>query len=858
MAKSLCAKGDQSTRSHISFTVFFSLLLFTLTGLAPQGIEMARAGEEQPLFHDRFQSATPLFTLRFYSGRVESEHMSDPDHIYGNYVVVGDRDHPGHQSNMALYTLSADPDNASVCTGSCAAAWPPFLVNGPSAVSVPAGFPGEVSVIQRTDPDGFQVTLNGRPLYRYAPDQQPGDTKGHLSGGVWQLIIVSQVTSPPPSDIDPEDHDAWFRGLNAWRMPRPQIGACVNCHSPDAYDIARVGFTRDDIMRRAVGDGLGVAEGEAILGLVDIQRARYHMTGENSPFHPDHFRPLQPGNFPLEGDTPAERDLAFARNLRETHNLLIASERIDTLEQAQAARDELLNLDLNTVRVGIPFDRFSEDPHHGSERNTFHDWMPFAPHEVLREHNDVWYALQDAYIADPTPDNLRALILAINEYTSTCRFIRGTAEVDECEVDDGSPGDPGDPGPYGYGPSLEPRNHPPEAEVPRLTRRWNMFRYRNMLLLQHMMRDENLRTHEQGLETAGLMYYPDFHPSDEVYGTMDREDKYQLMQDLNDYTAVWETGEAVGRINWHFDRYDRSNDPQVPAAFASRLGHEVVFDSPLNNSHYQYGGCRDENQMQYKERCYWRVQHQGLRSPWFWMGLAQDPEFLYTRESLEYFHQTYQQVEDYRLHSMFGTFVTALHRSYRHDTRYRGAGNRTLYRSVRHLNDRLMYRSQMTHFNPIGWFGDLDDDRQAEFQLIGGNIGRMYLLLMQEEIQRLGEVFDRDDKDRSNRLLDRIEHNLLSCPNEASNRCIEAPEHQAATSALLENVRALLDDAEVINEWRHEDGSWIQLGSPEAEAARHVHGWHNRWRYSDTAIGAEPPPIPRREFAEDGSCTSGC
>lgn len=816
------------------------LALPALTGHAssPYGwIDRSDDGSGDVFFHDRFQSAVPLQTLRFYSGRIESAHMEDPNHIYGNFVVVGDMDNmPG---NMSLYTLANDPDGQSVCSGGCAQAWPPFMVQGPQAIALPAGFPGEVGVIARSDPDGFQVTLNDRPLYLYAPDEAPGHTRGHLaSNGAWQLVVVSSVTADPPPDIAIEDHDTWLRGLNAWRMPRPQIGACVNCHSPDAYDIARVGFSAEDIMRRAVGDGLGEAEGQAIVDLVDLQRARYFMSGENAPFDPDYFRPMQPGNFPLEGDSDAERDLAFAVNLREAHGLMLVTDRIDTLAQTLAARDELVNLDLNTVRIGIPFDRFSEDPHHGPERNTFHDWIPFAPHEVRREHNDAWYALQDAYILEPTPENLRVLIAAIDDYTTTCRFLINHQDPEDCDVDDGF--DPGDPGPYGV--DDQRQSHPPESEVPRLTRRWNLFRYRNILLLQHMMREENIRTNEHGMASAGLLYYPNIHPDDEAYFELGWQGVYDHIQQLEKITAIWEVGEAVGRINWFFGTDDRANDPQIPMAFRSRLGYEQVFNDPLNDAYFQSSRCRGENRHQYKEFCYWRAQHQGLRAPWFWMGLVQDPEFLYTKSSLEYFHQTYQQVQDYRLHSMFGTFVTQLHRSFRHDTRYRGMGPASHYqhRGVRHLNDRIYMGGQMVHFAPIGWMGALDPARQAEYRQMAANIARMYAWLMYEELDRTGQMIR---PDRAQQLLNRLRSHLLDCDSDDPRLCLEEELHRPATETLLDQLQAMLDEAEEIDR-----DTRIQLGSPEAEAARYIHGQHNRWGVGEDAIGATPPPLPRRVF----------
>ena len=806
---------------------------------SPYSVVAGTPDNDESMFSDRFESAVPFQSLRFYSGRVESVHMEDPDHLFGNFVVVGERS-PGLR-NLSLYTLASDPDNESVCTGGCAEAWPPLMVDGIHDLVFPGGFPGEVSVIERSSPDGFQVTLNDRPLYRFHEDQAPGDTHGHLAGGVWELVIVSSVTGDPPPDIDQEDHDVWYRGINAWRMPRPQIGACVNCHSPDAYDIARVGFSEDDILRRAIGDGLGEAEGLAIADLVKLQRERYDMVGDNAPFDPDYFRPLQPGNWPLEGDSAAERDLAFAVNLRETHRLKLVTERIDSLEKTQAAVNELANLDLNTVRIGIPFDRFSEDPHHGMERNTFHDWMPFAPHEVKREHHDDWYWLQDAYIADPTPDNLRLLIDAITEFTTTCRFLVNTIDPEDCDPDDGGGSDDDSP----YGAFAKSGDHPPESENPRLTRRWNLFRYRNLLLLQHMMREENLRVASGDTETAGLMYFPSIHPDDSEYASWNYQDVYEHVQLVGRTSALWEVGDGVGRINWSFPTDDRSNDPQIPGAFKNRLGYEHVFSNPLNNAHFQQRRCQTEDAMEYKEHCYWRVQHQGLRAVWFWMGFVHDPQFLHTRESLEYFHQTYQQVEDYRLHGVFGTFVTHMHRSFRHDTRYRGAGPHSHYqhRGVRHLNDRLLVQGQMLFSAPAGWMGDLDDERLAEFRFMFANMTRMYAWLFYDELKRTGAVIR---KDRALNYMERIRQFLLDCEIDDARFCLEEEAHREATEALLDEVDALLATAEEID-----SNPGVSLGAPEAEAARFIHGIYNRWGVGADAGGVAPEPLPRRQLIDE-------
>jgi predicted lipoprotein with Yx(FWY)xxD motif len=72
---------------------------------------------------------------------------------------------PGGQ---AVYTWNKEKDHRVHCTGSCAKAWPPVLVEGSATVPKHvAGIMGTFSVVMR--PDGkHQLALDRRPLYTYA------------------------------------------------------------------------------------------------------------------------------------------------------------------------------------------------------------------------------------------------------------------------------------------------------------------------------------------------------------------------------------------------------------------------------------------------------------------------------------------------------------------------------------------------------------------------------------------------------------------------------------------------------------------------------------------------------------------
>ncbi|MFJ5231918.1 hypothetical protein ACIQBJ_18720 [Kitasatospora sp. NPDC088391] len=79
---------------------------------------------------------------------------------------------------------SADPP-ASHCTDACATLWPPELADATGGVPASTGIDAHLlGTVTRAD-GSHQLTLGGRPLYRYAPDSRPGDTKGQGVDGTW-------------------------------------------------------------------------------------------------------------------------------------------------------------------------------------------------------------------------------------------------------------------------------------------------------------------------------------------------------------------------------------------------------------------------------------------------------------------------------------------------------------------------------------------------------------------------------------------------------------------------------------------------------------------------------------------------
>ncbi|MEU1509593.1 hypothetical protein [Kitasatospora sp. NPDC005748] len=90
-------------------------------------------------------------------------------------------------AGFTLYRFDQDTAQPpmSNCNGNCASIWPPAPADG--SVTVKGIDSKLVGTVTRAD-GSKQLTLNGWPAYRYAPDKQPGDTKGQGVGGTWWAL----------------------------------------------------------------------------------------------------------------------------------------------------------------------------------------------------------------------------------------------------------------------------------------------------------------------------------------------------------------------------------------------------------------------------------------------------------------------------------------------------------------------------------------------------------------------------------------------------------------------------------------------------------------------------------------------
>jgi hypothetical protein len=189
-------------------------------------------------------------------------------------------------------------------------------------------------------------------------------------------------------------------------------GSCAGCHSADGYELAKVGFADEAIVRRAK-DHVSDAQAQTLVAYVHALRQKHGMT---ELLHPAKFRPLQPTHLAFAETTPNlvvtdpqaqdERDEAFMNHLVVDRKLLWATGTVDSLEKAQQAYDELHAIDLTQLRLGIPFDHLSEDGFYGDDHLSVFEWFPGMASAPAPADEAAYYAAADDYLADPSDENL--------------------------------------------------------------------------------------------------------------------------------------------------------------------------------------------------------------------------------------------------------------------------------------------------------------------------------------------------------------------------------------------------------------------------------------------------------------------
>ncbi len=108
----------------------------------------------------------------------------------------GPGDHLTDAKGMSLYLFEADGKLESTCYDACAKAWPPLLTNGEPTAG--QGVDKSLLATLKRKDGSTQAAYNGRPLYHFVKDKQPGDMKGQGIkgfGAEWYLISPEGKTA---------------------------------------------------------------------------------------------------------------------------------------------------------------------------------------------------------------------------------------------------------------------------------------------------------------------------------------------------------------------------------------------------------------------------------------------------------------------------------------------------------------------------------------------------------------------------------------------------------------------------------------------------------------------------------------
>ncbi len=82
-------------------------------------------------------------------------------------------------NGMTVYTFDKDSGGVSACYEACAQTWPHVPADAVSGA--------DFGSVERKD-GAKQATYQGKPIYFFKGDAQPGDTKGDGIGGVWHVL----------------------------------------------------------------------------------------------------------------------------------------------------------------------------------------------------------------------------------------------------------------------------------------------------------------------------------------------------------------------------------------------------------------------------------------------------------------------------------------------------------------------------------------------------------------------------------------------------------------------------------------------------------------------------------------------
>jgi len=109
----------------------------------------------------------------------------------GRIVTDGD--------GRVMYRFDKDRARTTTCFGQCRRTWPVVKFTNWKKLKVEGVDRKLIGFIERKDDGSCQLTINGRPMYYYAGDEQPGDTKGQGLQNAWWVVSPqgTKITNAP-------------------------------------------------------------------------------------------------------------------------------------------------------------------------------------------------------------------------------------------------------------------------------------------------------------------------------------------------------------------------------------------------------------------------------------------------------------------------------------------------------------------------------------------------------------------------------------------------------------------------------------------------------------------------------------
>jgi hypothetical protein len=548
-----------------------------------------------------------------------------------------------------------------------------------------------------TGGQGGESTSNGGAGGQGAGGQGAG---GQGAGGQGVAVYPQSILCPKPAGSDPRCGPAFDPeqplseealasalevGLEAWRFAGTD-GACAGCHAPDGYDLAKVGFSDEDIRRRALAH-VDEVKAEALVAFVHALRQKHGMT---ELLHPAKYRPEQPAFEALPHATPGlavtdpaaqdERDEAFMHALTDELGLLWATGKVASLEDAKKARDELLAIDLGSLRIGIPFDHLSEDGWHGEEHRSIFEWYPAIPSAPAPGKEEAFYALADAYAADPSDERFWAFYDAIDSMT-------------ECA--------------YDLSNGQDPEFYQPACD-------WMRFKMKSLQVQQHMLR-------------RSTTSYPDVL-ADQPAGTTPVE----ALDLVIHRSPIWEAGDLI--------RVAPLQRPPQTACFSQPNFPCTLLPAKIDATVHEVPT--------YEEA---RIkQGEVFQQSWFVMSWLRDPALLYQSHNFATFIGDYLEsvlLPHYDIHHAFIFARMAASKSA--SAAWMNAGGfregTGKIASVRTFS----FKQVRNNFSPP----PADDPRRAAHERMFANFARMWIYLVEDDLQATGEIFDRPEVLRAVRFM---------------------------------------------------------------------------------------------------------